>query len=341
MTVDNVELPFDAWSKANPIDYDHCFLCWTPLTDTNRTDEHVFPKWLQRDFKLFDQRLTLPNKTWMAYRSVRIPCCRECNNNTLSRLEDEIGSGVRAGFETFRHTPKLKQFQWLQCLLYKMLYRDMSLLQDRANPASGTMTSATDLSSLRLSHVFLRSIDRDVSFKNFFPASLYLVRVKTSADVALNFDYVDSIPDQCLGIRMNDIGIIAALRDGALQEQIVQPLRGLLDKEFNPVQFRNLFAKVLYQQTLFTDPLNYVVNPIGDESLEVEAVFKDSKEFGGSFVYRSGDPEGYGQVLSQVIGSTVDALRLADGSIGSLLFDKDGRWRDRSFDDDGSAPKTV
>ena len=133
MTLDNVHLSYEGL-LIDPINYEHCFLCWTPLTDDNKTDEHVFPKWMQEEFSLFSQPLTLPNKTWISYRQVRIPCCRRCNNEALSRLEQTVASAVRSGFDDFARNVSMKeQFLWLQCLFYKMLYRDMSLLSDRAD----------------------------------------------------------------------------------------------------------------------------------------------------------------------------------------------------------------
>ncbi len=218
----------------------------------------------------------------------------------------------------------------------------MSLRSDRRDQNSKTITSPLDLASLRLSHAFLRSIDKKVTFNGFFPASIYVVRVKKSSDHALNFDYIDSIPDHSLAIRMNDIGIVALLRDGNLHELSLrkQLPPGLLDREFNPVQFRNLFAKLLYQQMLFKDPLKYKVKPIEDDALKIEAVMKERDEFNHFYVYGTANQEDYGQVLAQVLGTSVDALRLPDGSIGSLLFDKQGHWKERPFDDDGSVPET-
>ena len=338
MTLDNVHLSYEAWLASNPINYEHCFLCWTPLTDDNKTDEHVFPKWMQEEFSLFSQPLTLPNKTWISYRQVRIPCCRRCNNEALSRLEQTVASAVRSGFDDFARNVSMKeQFLWLQCLFYKMLYRDMSLLSDRADRESQTITSPLDLASMRLSHAFLRGIDCRVEFKGCFPASVYVVRTKTSSDPALNFDYIDSIPDVCVAIRMHDIGLIGLLRDGGLHEMVMKPQMPdrLLDREFNPVQFRNLFAKLLYHQKLFTDPLKYRVAPHGTDSIEISIEMKDKDELEGDYVYGPEDPEGYGQLLAQVLGTTTDALRLPDGSIGSLFFDAHGNWKERDFDDDG------
>lgn len=343
MTLDNVHLPYKEWLVTNPINYNNCFLCWTALTDANRTDEHVFPKWMQQDFSLFSQPLTLPNTTWIPYRQIRVHCCNDCNNVHLSQLEQEIASAVRSGFDVFVQTvPKKTQFLWLQCLFYKMLYRDMSLRTDRANPQSKTITSPFDLAVMRLSHAFLRGIDKNVEFKNFFPASIYVVRVKTGSDPTLNFDYIDSIPHQCMGIRMNDIGIVALLRDGNLHEMVLrkQMPAGLLEKEFNPVQFRNLFAKLLYHQMLFADPLKYAVTPCDSDSLEIAVEMKDQNEFQGSYVYNPENQEDYGKLLAEILGTTVDALRLPDGSIGSLLFDANGEWEERPFEDDGMIPST-
>ena len=254
MTLDNVHLPYESWLVTNPVNYDHCFLCWTPLTDDNRTDEHVFPKWMQEDFSLFSQPLTLPNKTWIPYRQIRVPCCKRCNNEALSRLEQMVANAVRSGFDDFVHgVPKKEQFLWLQCLFYKMLYRDMSLLSDRSKQDGRTISSPLDLASLRLSHAFLRGIDRTVEFTACFPASIYIVRTKTGPDPALNFDYMDSIPDVCMAIRMNDIGIVGLLRDGGLHEMVMKPQMpdGMLDREFNPVQFRNLFGRDVVSEWIF------------------------------------------------------------------------------------------
>jgi len=338
MTLDNVHLPYKSWLVTNPINYDHCFLCWTPLTNENKTDEHVFPKWMQEEFTLFSQPLTLPNKTWIPYRQTRVPCCKKCNNESLSQLEQKVANAVRLGFDSFvQGVPKKELFLWLQCLFYKMLYRDMSLLSDRANRKSRTISSSLDLASMRLSHAFLRSIDCNVEFTGFFPASIYVVRVKKGSDPALNFDYIDSIPDVCMGLRMNDIGIIGLLRDGGLHETVMKPQMpaGLLGREFNPDQFRNLFAKLLYHQKLFSDPLKYAVTAHGTDSLEISVEMKGENEFRGLYVYGPENREGYGKLLAQVLGTTVDALRLPDGSIGSLFFDSYGNWKDRPFEDDG------
>lgn len=336
---DNVNIPFETWIILHPLSHDNCFLCGDYLTVNKKTIEHVFPKWLQRDFELENQPLALLNKTWIFYRQIQIPCCKRCNGTFLSQLENDISTGVRAGYDNFMKTvSKLRIFQWLQCLLYKILYKEVKLANDRSNSNSQTILLPYDLASLRLSHLFLRSIDKQVIFKNFFPVSIYIVRTKILPDRQLNFDYIDATPEHCIGIRMNDIGIIGILRDGSLHETLLKPqfLHKILDKTFNPIQFRNLFAKCLYPQTFFNDPFEYHITVSGKDTVEIHAHLKQDERQKGSYVYAPGDPDRYAEILASVIGTEPEKIKLPDGSVGSFFFDTNGNWKDRPFDDDGT-----
>jgi hypothetical protein len=51
-----------------------CFLCGSHLGEA-RTQEHIFPKWLQRRYDLLDQRIDLLNGTGIPYRQMKVPCC--------------------------------------------------------------------------------------------------------------------------------------------------------------------------------------------------------------------------------------------------------------------------
>lgn len=43
--------------------YDKCFLCGEILTDENSTEEHIYPKWLQNKFDLWDKQLLRPKQS--------------------------------------------------------------------------------------------------------------------------------------------------------------------------------------------------------------------------------------------------------------------------------------
>lgn len=41
--------------KKRSFSIDRCFVCDELLTVENATEEHIYPKWLQRKFNLFNQ----------------------------------------------------------------------------------------------------------------------------------------------------------------------------------------------------------------------------------------------------------------------------------------------
>jgi hypothetical protein len=52
---------------------------------------------MQNDFELWDQPLSLLNRTDIPYRQLEIPCCKECNECWLSPVEDQESQAFRAG----------------------------------------------------------------------------------------------------------------------------------------------------------------------------------------------------------------------------------------------------
>lgn len=89
-----------------PLSQNHCFLCKIKLT--NNTDEHIFPKWLQRKFNLWNQTVTLSNGTKIPYRILKVPYYNKYNNEYLSQLEIEMSNAVDGGFKSFIQLNDLK-----------------------------------------------------------------------------------------------------------------------------------------------------------------------------------------------------------------------------------------
>ena len=65
-----------------------CFLCSAPLRAKNRSDEHVFPKWLLQRFNLWDLKLSLLNGTDISYKQLTIPCCKTCNHYCPAKISE-------------------------------------------------------------------------------------------------------------------------------------------------------------------------------------------------------------------------------------------------------------
>lgn len=69
-------VPYNPW-RGLPLGPDQCFVCGCTLDTANRTEEDVFPRWLQQDLRALPERsrrpLLLPNLTAVALNQVRIP----------------------------------------------------------------------------------------------------------------------------------------------------------------------------------------------------------------------------------------------------------------------------
>ena len=91
--------PLDANEKSEIDDAftERCVMCREPLDEYNKSDEHIFPKWLQNMFNLQNQKITLPNNSTTLYRQFLVPCCKECNNGVMSAWEKTIEAAISKG----------------------------------------------------------------------------------------------------------------------------------------------------------------------------------------------------------------------------------------------------
>jgi hypothetical protein len=70
-----------------------CLFCGTELNDENRTQEHVFPRWLQTRHGLTNQTIVLANDTDLKYSQLLVPACAACNGVHASQLEGRVADG--------------------------------------------------------------------------------------------------------------------------------------------------------------------------------------------------------------------------------------------------------
>lgn len=90
------------------------------------SEEHVFPRWLQKRFSLGNETLVIPNGTTLKYKHHRVPAEREANAR-FGDIENRISRGVFDPVEVYLWAFKLH----LGCI-----YRDATLRFDIKNPDS-------------------------------------------------------------------------------------------------------------------------------------------------------------------------------------------------------------
>lgn len=153
---------------------DRCFLCGKKLK--TKTAEHVFPKWLLNEYDLWNQKIFLLNGTTINYRQLTIPCCEECNNIYLSKVENQIKKSYFKGFNDFVKVAKLVVYQWIGKIFYGLLFRELSLSLERTDPEKGSITNPDLLKDFKTFHFFYNLLGLPLSLSILSPDQfLYLI----------------------------------------------------------------------------------------------------------------------------------------------------------------------
>lgn len=240
------------------VDDDSCFLCGS--RDTQLTLEHVFPKWLQHRYNLWSQTLSLLNETKIQYKKLLIPCCATCNREDLSRLEIAVATAVASGFESSSTLAPHLLYLWAGKLYFGVLRREIALARERSKPREGTILPKNFLKSYSGLHLFLQGIRGMHEFSDKHP---YSVLVCNLHDVGhpRNYCFRDSLFHMTLAIRLGEVGIIVALEDAGLTaDSYGRYLEAVAGRKLHPIQFDELYAKVLYQVSLIEGGVTYITS---------------------------------------------------------------------------------
>jgi len=319
----------DIQKKFDPFDqmtfsYDKCFLCGDSLNGESYSKEHIYPKWLQNKFDLWDEKLTLLNGTLIPYRSLTIPCCKKCNEIMNIAMEEKIEYAVNAGYNDFILLDEKIIFQWLNKLSYGILFKDLSLKRNRSNPKSESIYTEDALREHRMQFIFLQSILYDTKFIDN-PWSILIFKV----DPSFKPDYwaYDNIILRTFMMKMNDIGIFAHLMDNGCQKQMfieVDIMKELLSKELHPIQFFELCAKLLYKSKLFNRNPFYQILWKEDK---LDSII--STPISGS-IFSEWNQEEYAHCLEFFLkdwGLSFDDIYLGNELVISYLRNEDGSFK--------------
>ena len=243
---------------------DRCFLCGTKLAPRTRTTEHVFPKWLLNRYRLWDQRMNLLNGSSLSYRQIRVPSCKRCNGVFLGSLERRVEAAVRGGYHEFNRLPRPVVFQWLMKVFFQILYLEMRLATDVADPDGDTILTPEFVEQFKLEHLLLQLLCFPVKVAKPPPWSIFVVQTQVSSHIERNFDFLDNVANQVVAFRMGDIGVIAVLMDGNEQQQMMSAYFAKLRRtlRLHPIQFRELASCVIYKRhTMNRTPKFMTISP--------------------------------------------------------------------------------
>jgi hypothetical protein len=218
-----------------------CFACGgQPSTGVG---EHVFPKWLQTRFGLFDKRLTLINGTLIPYRRLTVPCCAECNTGFLSQIETAVQEIVERGcVET--SADRLSVARWTAKILVGILVKETALLLDRKNPSQGSIVPPDLIDELFHCQLLLQSARKPTRFGALhgpLPFTLYWYCIDGPEN---GFDLSTDIIGQSIAMQLGKLGLVF-VNDGGLQMiHSDKGPYGLEGATVLPHQFGELAARV-------------------------------------------------------------------------------------------------
>lgn len=309
-------LPPYEGSRDQAFDNKRCFLCGTLLDDENSADEHVFPQWLLRRCELWNQKLTLLNRTDIPYAQIKIPCCFTCNNIHLSPIENRVGQAFKSGPEAVRALDRTDLFVWLSKVYYGLLILELNLVADRADPGAGNIMIPEWVERFKMHHMLMQVARGVVRWQpNSFPASIFVFECQVPNDVRQTFDYRDSLYFPFLSIRIGNVGIIASLQDwGSMEHTIEIPMFDAARRTvLHPQQWRQIHAMSLYTVSLFDRTPSHITLQRGPN---IEIVTLPIAGLSGKPLFREfvlGDyAQALAEALEQPISEIYDGTRIAD-----------------------------
>lgn len=243
---------------------DRCFICGEKLNGKNKSVEHVYPRWLQKKFNLWNQKLKLLNNTAIEYRFLTVPCCKSCNLYYYGeKIEKPIERACSGGFEEFVKIDEKIIFQWLNKISYGTLFKELFLKMEMSNPDSKTIYKKEFLKEHKMQISFLQSVISNTKFLGEMPWSIFLFKIKTNGEKTYNAQDI-LFNKNCFFMQLNDIGIISSLSDGGvIKKSLEEYMKPYKNVQLHPIQFAELCAIFsLRAFTLKTDPYFTVVRKL-------------------------------------------------------------------------------
>ena len=308
-----------------PIRSNQCFLCGRRLDSPGSTAEHVFPKWLLKRYGIWDDDVIMLHGRRKPYRKVRIPCCANCNNRTLSRLESTIRNSLDAGYSQFIRIDQQVIFQWLLKIFYELLHLEKRTFLNPARPQEGAGISAAELERFQACYSFLQSLYIPTRFTPSNPWSIFFFRTKTYAEKRLNFDFRDNTRCLTIAIRMDDVGIIACLQDnGAVRPLIGKGMDKFKNHTLHPLQFLELAGHIFYHASRL-NRIPKFVTVRGDGQQQILALPLGG--FSRQPIFDPWVPEQCARMLSAMWRRPLTECFTPPDRVGTLLTDARGRFR--------------
>lgn len=320
----------------------HCPLCGRKFGRVARTQEHIFPRWLQKHHKLETRRLTLPNFAGRTYKSVRVDICDKCNHHRFGRLESAIARRVRSdnAYAAVQDLDPALLAIWIGKIFW-LLCRKGHASRDhrtRDDPTPDSVVPKDFMSGI----AYLGMIERayamrkdmyscyltDPPVPEFFygpPYTLYVVEIDTRDLRFEAFDFGDNIMTLGAYLRTGNLGLICAF-DGGLHRQFqLHRFQHLICEKLHPIQFGELAARIFYDHTVLDEGAMRVQYYWNKPLDAVVAQTQTARSF-DPFLAKHHDPERLATFIGRGIYADPKAILHESGRLFSCLENHEGNF---------------
>jgi hypothetical protein len=302
-----------------------CFYCGRLLRGQN-SREHVFPKWLQEKFNLWDQTIHLLNGTTIQYSKLTVPCCKPCNNTHLSKLENRVKKALFGPIGVAREHGS-DVFVWAMKILVGIVYAERLLPLQRSKPRGRTIFPIEWRDSLSMTHVFVQALDLKITFEAEgrlrIPGSVFVFNLKQYRNSLGHFHFRDDLQTRAVFMRLGNRGVIAVADGGAIDIDIGNIVRRDGSIKLHPIQFDELGARVFYKASLFNRVPKYVTSFTRNRYhiMQLPLAGLSSKP-----VFDPWDHGRYAHHLAAFLQVPVDRIASPDRSlVSTFLYDATGK----------------
>lgn len=213
-------------------------------------------------------------------------------------------------------------YLWLSKIFFGLLYRELSLRVQQADPASPTIMTPEMLAELRMHNLFMQGVRERHSFVDFHPASIFVFETQIPVIPERQWDFMDNFPTQFIAVRMGEAGIVAVLQDGGANQQLEPHLSDFKSIALHPIQFREAAAKVAYKAMLFNSTPKYLSweTPSGVQTTQLPL-----QGFSNKPVSDPWDQAAYAQILGLFTGYPPDQLNPEPDKVWTSIKTPEGQ----------------
>ena len=245
----------------------HCPLCQLTYKQrrANKTEEHIFPLWLQKHHNLLTQKLTHPNGVRRKYKSLKIDSCSKCNNKRFGDLEDYLAPHFKSDnpFDALRDMDDSLLAIWLAKIVWLMGIKSGHTPdpKTRLDPVPDTIVPQKQLPYIGFLGAIVRAyalnkqIDARLRDEPLYPPmfrppySFYRFKLDYQDQPLHRFNFHDGFGLLSAAMISDNIGMVCLFDMGLHRHWLWREYHEYFNRILHPIQFQELAARMVWDQS--------------------------------------------------------------------------------------------